>query len=191
VIEVLTLKLAIDLFDHLRTYKMELTMVQIYIWKKQTNQYQYFTFNSYDELWDFYYNRYAPFDLCESFGDIWAVNKFTVVSDLDTGYGMGVSAFDVSGQEPYVHPATEYDTDRNNVWNISMERQEQLVQSIVDEYNVYYTELYEIYLYGVYSVCYAEPGWTIHTTRLKSYRDLLFPQNDYVVSKYAGFVIDE
>lgn len=189
-IEVLTLKLAIDLFDHLKTYKMELDYVQVYIWKKTTGHYQYFSFNSYDELWDFYYNRYAPFDMCAMFGDIWAVNKFTVTSTLDTGYGMSISAFDVSGSSPYVHPANEYDTNRNNVWGVSMERQESLVQGIVDEYNAYYLELYDIYLHGVYSVCYAEPGWTVHTYRLKSYRDLLFPQATPRRNGNSGFVLD-
>lgn len=189
-IEILTLKLAIDLFDHLKTYKMDLTYVQVFLWKKQTGQYQYFTFNSYEELWDFYYNRYYPFNLCETFGDIWAVNKFTVRTELDKSYTMSISTFDVSGQNSYVNVTTQFDNNRNNVWEITKQRQKELVQSVVDEYNIYYTELYDIYLHGVYSVCYAEPGWTTHTTRLKSYRDLLFPQNDNN-SKYKDFVIDE
>ena len=189
-IEILTLKLAIDLFDHLRTYRMELSMVQVYLYKKRTNTYQYFTFYSYDELWNFYYNRYAPFDLCEYFGDIWMVNKFTVKTELDTSYMMSVSAFDVSGLHPWVHEYIEYDTDRNGVWSTSMERQRELVQSIVNEYNVYYRELYEIYLHGVYSVCYAEPGWTTHTYRLQSYRDLLFTPQTNQLAGYAGINID-
>jgi len=188
-IEILTLKLAIDLFDHLRTYKMELSYVQIYIWKKTTNKFQYFSFNSYDQLWDFYYNRYAPFDLCEQFGDIWAVNKFTVRSQLDSSYTMTIDAYDVSGNGR-VRETSQFDNDRNNVWSVTKERQIELVQSIVNEYEVYYSELYEIYLHGVYSVCYAEPGWTTHTTRLRSYRDLLFPQDNQQTSKYSGFQID-
>ncbi len=188
-IETLTLKLAIDLFDHLRTYKMELSSVQIFIWKKKTNQFQYLTFNSYDELWDFYYNRFYPFDLCETFGDIWAVNKFTVHTQLDLSYTMSLSAYDVSGEHPTVVDTSQYDVDRNNVWLVTKERQKELVQSIVDEYNAYYLELYDIYMHGVYSVCYAEPGWTTHTTRLKSYRDLLFPQNN-TPTGYSGFQID-
>lgn len=186
-IELLTLKLVIDLFDHLKTYKMDLTMVQICKWKKATNKFQYFTFNSYDELWNFYYNTYAPFDLCEFFGDIWFVNKFTVNTDLDTSYTMSISVYDVSANY-WIKDTSQFDNDRR-VWSITKERQKEFVKATVAEYGVYYTELYEINMHGVYSVCYAEPGWTTHTTRLKSYKDILFPSNNNV-NKYSGFQID-
>ena len=189
-VEVLTLKLAIDLFDHLKTYKMDLTYAQVYIWKKTTGHYQYFAFNSYDELWNFYYNRYAPFDLCAMFGDIWAVNKFTVVSSLDKSYTISISAFDVSGEHPWIRPADEFDTNRTGAWTPSMERQKQLVQNVVDEYSVYQGEMFDIYMDGVYSVCYAEPGWTVHTSRLKSYRELLFPPENANTGGFSGIVID-
>lgn len=187
-IEVLTLKLAIDLFDHLKTYKMEITSVQIYIWKKTTNKFQYFTFESYEQLWNFYYNRYYPFNLCETFGDIWAVNKFTVNSKLDTSYNMSISAYDVSGKNSYTKSTSDFDNNRNSVWSVTKERQNELVQLTINDYYVYYNELYDIYMDGIYSVCYAEPGWTTHTTRLKSYKDILFPQKQE--TQYSGFIIN-
>ena len=187
-IEVLSFKLGIDLFDHLKTYKMDLSYVQVYMWKKSTNFYIYKTFHSYDELWNFYYERFAPFDLCETFGDIWAINKFTVESRLDPSYNISFSAYDVSGDNTSVVDNYQYDVNRNNVWNVSKERQKQMVQDVVDSYHTYYLELYELYMHGVYSVCYAEPGWTVHTTRIKSYRDMLFPQEQQ--QKYSNLVID-
>jgi len=171
--ELVTYKLIIDLFDHLRAYSMELVSVQIYKWKKTTGQYQYYTFSSYDELYDFYIDNYYPFDICAWFGDIWAVNKFTVQTQLDPTYTMSMSAFDVNGNA-YVQDTSQYDTDRIGAWAPSKERQISFLEMTVGEYSAYYQELYGIYLTGVYSVCYAVPGWTEHTTVLQSYRDMLF-----------------
>lgn len=175
-IELLTFKLIIDLFDTLRVYKMELKEVQVFLWKKSVKKYQYFTFDSYDALYDFYVGRYAPFDLCRVFGDIWGVNWFTVDSSLDTSYTMSFGAYDVSTDKYYIRDISEYDIQRNSVWSASKERQVGYLDDTVSKYGVYYRELYDIYLHGIYSVCYAEPGWTTHTTALQSYRDLLFPQ---------------
>lgn len=175
-IELLTFKLIIDLFDTLRVHQMEIREVQIFLWKKQTRQYQYFTFDSYDSLYDFYIDRYAPFDLCRVFGDIWGVNWFVVDSELDPTYTMAFGAYDVSGNH-YIRDISEFDNQRNSVWQSSKERQYGYLDDTVAKYHLYYHELYEIYLHGVYSLCYAEPGWTTHTTILQSYRDMLFPAN--------------
>ena len=191
-IEILTFKLIIDLFDHLRTYSMELSYVQIFKWKKKTGKFQYFSFNSYDELYNFYYETYYPFDICAWFGDIWAVNKFTVTTQLDPTYTMSLSAFDVNG-DGYVRDTSQFDNRRNSVWGSSKDRQISFLQKTIDEYSAYYQELYSIYLSGIYSVCYAVPGWTEHTTILQSYRDMLMGSNnnnnDFV--HYANVVFDQ
>lgn len=187
-IELLTFKLIIDLFDELRVYNMEIKEVQIFLWKKQTRQYQYFTFDSYEALYDFYVNRYAPFDLYRVFGDIWGVNWFTVTSDLDPTYTMSFGAYDVSDNY-YIRDISQFDNQRNSVWSSSKERQIGYLDDTVSRYGVYWRELYDIYLSGIYSVCYAEPGWTTHITILQSYREMLFPVNPVEVDdRYASIV---
>lgn len=171
-IEIVTLKLGIDLFDYLSVYNLQMKNVQLYLWLKQINKYKYYTFNSYDDLWNFYIEKYQPFNICSFFGDIWCVSKFTLTSKLDENYTMSMSAFDVGSDDYYIKDVSQYDKNRNNVWNVSKERQITTLDTIVKEYNKYYKELYDIYISGLYSLCYSNLGWTTHTTKLKSYRDM-------------------
>lgn len=187
-IEILTLKLIIDLLDHLKVYFIEMTSIELGFYNKTTNQYQYYTFTSYDDLYNFYYERYYPFNVCLVFGDIWFINQLDVKSGMDSSYTASYKVYDVSG-EYWIKDCTQFDTTRNRVWSVSKERQYGFLDKTISEYNVYYGELYDIYLKGVYSVCYAEPGWTEHTTILQSYRDLLFPVQEQE-SRFNDIIID-
>jgi hypothetical protein len=93
---------------------------------------------------------------------------FTVHSGLDN-YTMSFHVWDIGTGDWKTETFSQYDTDRNGVWQDGKERQEGLIDKTIAEYWNYYTELYYIYLHGVYSPCYAVPPWTEYTTILQSY----------------------
>lgn len=190
-LEILSLKLVIDFFDHLALYGITMKSVQIFLYRKSRGTYQFFSFSSAEDLYNFYYERYAPFEMCEGLGDIWGVNMFTVESSLNS-FRMTFNAYDCGTDHWTVVDATQYDTDRNNVWKYEKERQIGLIDRTIAEYKGYYGELYYIYIHGVYSPCYAVPPWTEHTTVLHSYREYLIPDNyDQPQAPQYGLVINQ
>ena len=68
----------------------------------------------------------------------------------------------------------------------------QLIKNAVADYTKYYSELKYIYVTGIYSPCYAVPGWSENTWYLKSFREAFtstrdtsqFPYNDVKIEEY-------
>lgn len=190
-LEVLSCKLILDFFRQLSVYGIEMESVQVYLYKKETNKFQFFGFTGYNGLNNFFYERYQNAELCAGLGDIWQLNMFSVYSKLGD-YTMSFSAHSIMDQKWHLTDISQFDANRNSSWEVSKERQFGLVDSTIAEYKKYYLELYEIYLVGVYSPCYAVPPWTEYTTTLHSYKNyLLGERSNEVAQPSYSLVVNE
>lgn len=160
--------MVIDFFARLALYDIIMDSVQVYLYRND-GSYSFYTFTSSDELRSFYEERFSPFDECGESGGIWRLNMLTAHSGLDA-YTMSFNVWDIGTGNWKMSVASQYDTGRNGVWENGKERQTGLIDSTLAEYWGYHTELYAIYIRGVYSPCYAVPPWTEYTVTLQSYR---------------------
>lgn len=187
-LEILSFKMVIDFFTRLAVYGIEMDSVQVYFRNQQGQSYSFYNFTSLDQIKAFYENRYYPFDECgESLG-IWQLNMFTVHSALDN-YTMSFNVWDIGTGNWKISVFSQYDTDRNGVWEDGKVRQEGLIDNTIAEYWNYYTELYHIYIHGVYSPCYAVPPWTEYTTILQSYAGYFLIPNQPEVQDEKNTVV--
>ena len=87
---------------------------------------------------------------------------------------------------------SSFDRQRNAGRKVFIDRQIQMIKNAVADYKKYYLELKQIYITGIYSPCYALPGWSENTWYLKSFREAFtssrdtsqFPYNDVIIEEY-------
>lgn len=136
---------------------------------------EYTDFNSVNELDSFYQENYIPFDNC-SIGDIVSAELFLATSDLYE-FTTEYRASDLIGNFTLT-PGSDFDLQRNSQRVILINRQRSFISRAVEDYRKYYNEIYRIYTTGIYSPCYAEPGWSEGTWYLNQLRLALTSKNN-------------
>ena len=53
-----------------------------------------------------------------------------------------------------------------------------MINKAVEDYRKFYNEIYRIYTTGIYSPCYAIPGWSEGTWYLNQLRKAFIPKRD-------------
>jgi hypothetical protein len=86
---------------------------------------------------------------------------------------------------------SSFDNQRNNERSILTGRQINFLNKTIGEYRAFYNEINRIYVTGIYSPCYAEPGWSENTWYLKSLRDAMIPNKNTAEFPYPNARIEK
>ena len=187
ILEGITFKLALDFFLFLKKNRITSTSVKVDFFDRV--KHQYVDFADVAAMQEYYNSNYIPLDNC-NLGDLVSISFFEASSEL-YDFTTEFRALDVTSNLKLENGST-YDRQRNSGRKVLIDRQVQLIKNAVAEYVKYYSELKYIYTTGIYSPCYAVPGWSENTWYLKSFREAFtsttdtsqFPYNDVKIEEY-------
>ena len=186
ILEGITFKLALDFFTFLKKNRITSTSIKVDFFDRV--KHQYINFDDVAAMEVYYNTNYKPLDNC-NLGDLVSIVFFLATSDL-YGFTTEYRAMDIVGKLELV-TGSSYDIQRNNNRKINISRQTQLIKNAVAEYKKYYLELKFIYTTGIYSPCYAVPGWSENTWYLKSFREAFTTSRDTSEFPYSDVTIEE
>ena len=181
VVEALTFKLSLDFFIYLKKYKIDVTKIRIGFFDLAINKTEYTDFNSISEMEVFYQSNYVPFDPCYV-GDLVSIQLFLGAStlyDFTTEYRVS----DLTGLLK-ITTGTSFDIQRNKQRAVLTDRQTAFVNRAVTDYRKFWNEIHRIYTTGIYSPCYAIPGWSEGTWYLNQLREVFTERNDIAEFPY-------
>lgn len=176
VVEALTFKLSLDFFVYLKKYKIAVSKIRMRFFDIADNKSTYTDFKSIKEIELFYQNNYVPFDPC-FVGDLVSIEVFIGASDL-YGFATEYRCEDISGIFKLTS-GSSFDIQRNKQREVLTNRQVGFINKAVEDYQAFWNEINRIYTTGIYSPCYAEPGWSEGTWYLNQLR-LAFTEKDDV-----------
>jgi hypothetical protein len=168
IVEALSFKLALDFFKYLKKYRINATDIKIDFFDRV--KHEYVDFANLDEMQLYYDEYYVPINNC-FLGDLGGIQLFRATSDT-YNFPTSYKAIDVIGNYK-LEPGSGFDIQRNQQRQVLKDRQRDVINNAVSEYRRFYNELRNIYITGIYSPCYAEPGWSENTWYLKSLREAL------------------
>ena len=186
ILEGITFKLALDFFIFLKKNRITATGIKVDFFDRTKHQYIDFTDVAAMQL--YYSDNYIPLNNC-NLGDLVSISLFNATSEL-YDFTTEFKALDVTSNLK-LENGSAYDRQRNSGRKILIDRQVQLIKNAVAEYVKYYSELKLIYITGVYSPCYAIPGWSENTWYLKSFREAFTTSRDTAQFPYSNIKIDE
>jgi hypothetical protein len=174
VVEALTFKLSLDFFVYLKKNRLNASKIRVGFYDQASEKTEFTDFSSVAEMESFYQKTYIPFDDC-FVGDIVSVELFLAASDLYefvTEYrGEDLTAnFRLTA-------GSSYDIQRNSQRQPLVSRQVGFINKAVEDYQKYWNEIYRIYTTGIYSPCYAVPGWSEGTWYLNQLREVFTSRN--------------
>lgn len=175
VVEALTFKLSLDFFVYLKKYKINVSKIRVGFYDQASEKTEFTDFSSIAEMEAFYQNNYVPFDDC-FVGDVVSIELFLGESDL-YDFRTEYRAEDLTGNFKLT-PGSAYDTQRNAQRKPLTERQVGFIKRAVEDYRKYWGEIYRIYTTGIYSPCYAVPGWSEGTWYINQLRRVFTSRNN-------------
>ena len=186
ILEGITFKLALDFFIFLKKNRITATSIKVDFFDKV--KHQYIDFADVAALEAYYRKTYIPLDNC-FLGDLVSITFFMATSEL-YDFTTEFKAFDVTTKLK-LENGSAYDRQRNAGRQVFINRQVQLIKNAVTDYVKYYSELKYIYTTGIYSPCYAVPGWSENTWYLKSFRDAFTTSRDTSQFPYSDITVEE
>ena len=144
-------------------------------------------FSDLDAMQVYYNENYVPLNNCElgTLAGIQFFNSSSNTYNFQTTY----KAIDVLGKLQVIQGAS-FDIQRNDQRNVLKQRQLDFLNKTIQEYLNFYNQLKFIYITGIYSPCYAEPGWSENTWWLKSLRDAIVDSTNQSKFPYSNAVIE-
>jgi hypothetical protein len=173
ILEGITFKLALDFFIFLKKNRITSASIKVDFFYRV--KHQYIDFADVAAMQAYYDSNYIPLDNC-NLGDLVSITFFMATSEL-YGFTTEYKAFDVSDKLK-LESGSAYDRQRKAGRQVFIDRQIQLIKNAVKDYVKYYSELKYIYITGIYSPCYAVPGWSENTWYLQSFRDAFITSRD-------------
>jgi len=136
------------------------------------------TITAYNSLSAMYTDlvNYRFIDVC-AHGDIWYISSFQSQSVL-YGFTTLYTGTDIIGAYTLYY-GKDSDQNRNLTYQTSLKTQKATIDSLIRQYRTNYLGVNKSYVYGIYSPCYAEAGWSEGTgyladmrIKVKDYRNL-------------------
>ena len=186
IIEAITFKLALDFFKFLKKNRITANSIKIDFFDRVKHEYIDFVDVAAMESW--YVKNYQPIDNC-NLGDLCSIVFFLADSDA-YNFTTEYKAINVTDNLKLT-TGSAYDRQRNAGRQVFIDRQKQLITNAVKDYVKYWAELKYIYVTGIYSPCYAVPGWSENTWYLKSFREAFTSSQDISQFPYSGVKIEE
>jgi hypothetical protein len=186
IIEAITFKLALDFFTFLKKNRISCKSIKIDFFDKV--KHEYIDFADVAAMQAYYNKTYIPLDTC-FLGDLVSIQFFIATSEL-YDFTTEYRAIDVTNNLS-LETGSAYDRQRNAGRKVLIDRQIQLIKNAVIAYVKYWNELKYIYVTGIYSPCYAVPGWSENTWYLQSFRDAFISSRDTSQFPYSNVRIEE
>jgi hypothetical protein len=186
IIEAITFKLALDFFTFLKKNRISCKSIKIDFFDKV--KHEYIDFADVAAMQAYYNKTYIPLDNC-FLGDLVSIQFFIATSEL-YDFTTEYRAIDVTNNLS-LETGSAYDRQRNAGRKVLIDRQIQLIKNAVIAYVKYWNELKYIYVTGIYSPCYAVPGWSENTWYLQSFRDAFISSRDTSQFPYSNVRIEE
>lgn len=186
IVEALSFNLALDFLTYLKKNRLNSFNVKVQFWDR--SRYEFFTYKDITDMSLFFNKKYNIIDNCV-LGNLCSLQFFEANSNL-YDFITEYKAIDVSGQYKLI-TGTSFDSNRNKQRNIYTTTQTNFINQSVSDYLKFLSEIKNIYTTGIYSPCYAAPGWSQGTRQLKLLRDGLisienknkFPYDNVVIEK--------
>ena len=175
VVEALTFKLSLDFFVYLKKNRLIASKIRVGFYDVASEKTEFTDFSSVAEMEAFYQENYIPFDDC-FVGDIVSVELFLADSNL-YDFVTEFRAEDLTSNFKLT-AGSAYDIQRNSQRKPLTNRQVGFINRAVEDYQRYWKEIYRIYTTGIYSPCYAEPGWSEGTWYLNQLREVFTSRNE-------------
>ena len=158
ILEGITFKLALDFFTFLKKNKITSTSIKVDFFNRV--KHEYIDFADVAAMEVYYNTNYRPLNNC-NLGDLVSISFFLATSNL-YDFTTEFKAMDVTNNLK-LETGSAYDRQRKAGRQVFIDRQIQLIKNAVTDYVKYYSELKYIYVTGIYSPCYAVPGWSENT----------------------------
>jgi len=186
ILEGITFKLALDFFTFLKKNKITSTGINVDFFNRV--KHEYIDFADVAAMEVYYNTNYRPLNNC-NLGDLVSISFFLATSNL-YDFTTEFKAMDVTNNLK-LETGSAYDRQRKAGRQVFIDRQIQLIKNAVTDYVKYYSELKYIYVTGIYSPCYAVPGWSENTWYLKSFREAFISPKDTSQFPYNDVKIEE
>ena len=169
VIEALSFKLALDFVKYLKKNRIVLTDVRLDFYDGASHQYA--SFSGQAEMQEHFNMYYLPLNNC-NIGRLASIQTFR--GDSDTyDFPTAYQGLDISSGSHILTPLSAYDAQRNSYRDVFKQRQINFINNAIAEYVKFYDEIKVIFDTGIYSPCYAEPGWSENTWWLNELKQVI------------------
>lgn len=165
IVEALSFKLALDFLEYLKKNRITTSGINLLFWDRSTNE--FITYENIHSMSSYFKEQYTFIDNCV-LGSLCSIETFSGSSDL-YNFTTEYTAINVTGSYKLV-TGSQYDRQRNDQRSLLINRQINFINQAVGEYLKFYNEIRRIYTTGIYSPCYAVPGWSQGTWYLNSLR---------------------
>jgi len=172
IVEALSFKLALDFLQYLKKNRINTSGIKIMFWDRVNNEFT--TYEDVDAMSLYFEQQYKFIDDCV-LGSLCSVELFNGISNL-YDFTTEYIASNVTGSYKLT-AGSQYDRQRNSQRGILTDRQISFINQAVEEYLRFYNEIRRIYVTGIYSPCYAQPGWSQGTLYLSRLREGLLGNN--------------
>lgn len=178
IVEALSFKLALDFLEYLKKNRITTNGIRILFWDRINNEFT--TYENIDAMSSYFNEQYTLVDNCV-LGSLCSIEVFGGVSNL-YDFTTEYTASNITRSYKLVS-GSQYDRQRNSQRDILIDRQINFINQAVSEYLKFYNEIRHIYVTGIYSPCYAEPGWGQGTLYLKKLREGILINNQNTFPK--------
>jgi len=178
IVEALSFKLALNFLEYLKKNRITTSGIKILFWDRINNEFT--TYENIDTMSSYFNEQYAFVDNCV-LGSLCSIEVFNGTSNL-YDFTTEYTATNITGSYKLVS-GSQYDRQRNSQRGILIDRQINFINQAVSEYLKFYNEIRRIYVTGIYSPCYAEPGWSQGTLYLKKLREGILINNQNTFPK--------
>lgn len=189
VVEALSFKFALDFLQYLSKNRISAFAIKVLFWDR--TRYEMITFEDITKMFDFF-RSYSPIDKC-LLGDLCSIQSFEATSDL-YAFRTDYKAVDITNSYKLI-TGSSFNAELKTEHKIQANTQISFINQAVAEYLKFFSEIKQIYVTGIYSPCYAAPGWTQNTWYLKSLKenflvsrtDVQFPYSNVIIEKKPPF----
>ena len=186
VLEAISFKLALDFFIYLKKNGIVSNTIKIDFFDR--TKHEYVNFQTIEEMQSYFTLNYTRIDTC-ILGDLGSIQSFLSTSNT-YNFDINYKVIDVTGNLNIIQ-GSGFDNQRNSQRKVFKDRQLNLLKNTITEYLNFYREIRGIYLTGIYSPCYAEPGWSENTWYLSSFKNLTLAPNNNSVFPYNKNLLEK
>ena len=171
IIEGLSFKLCLDFVKYLKQNRLCLSNITLGFYDIIKRKHTYQKFSNESDLIKIFNQKYINKAANCKTGNIVSIKSFDATSDI-YNFNTAYRVIDVSESYQLI-PLSSYDTQRNSNRKPFKDRQINLIKITISEYLKFFSEINNIYESGIYSPCYAEPGWSENTSWFVFLKDSL------------------
>ena len=165
-IEYLTIKITQQFLDYLYTNGLDSSIIKISHYTG--TKYYYSNFSTRTDFASYVQTYYKAVDFCNT-GNLVKLHSVTLISSI---YGI-TTRYIVNGicDDLSINVAYNRDVQRNTAYTAQSDRQKAWIVSAMSKYCSELLKVKKIFTTGVYSPCYAEPGYSEGTGALTGLRN--------------------